>query len=178
MSDLPPYPLAEAVRAAYRAGEDDETMEPLVRVNGAKGQSKPIGRIQDGDYVIFYDLRGEREVELTQAFVEEEFPYFGRKPMVTHWATMIEYDPALNVQVAYPPLGEVEERQCDESQPGHREVPDRPVSAERMGQLCSVVVGLPGVEPEHEEACSEVSLTFVRRVVVVRVEFLVELVLI
>jgi hypothetical protein len=35
MSDLPTFPLADAVRAAYRAGEDDETMEPLVRVDGA-----------------------------------------------------------------------------------------------------------------------------------------------
>ncbi|MFN2228941.1 MAG: hypothetical protein ACK2VA_04150, partial [Anaerolineae bacterium] len=49
------YPLAEAVRAAYRAGEDDEAMEPLVCVDAA---GKPIGRIGDGDYVIFYDIRG------------------------------------------------------------------------------------------------------------------------
>jgi 2,3-bisphosphoglycerate-independent phosphoglycerate mutase len=110
MSDLPTFPLAEAVRAAYRAGEDDETMEPLVRVDGAGGpMGVPIGRIQDGDYVIFYDLRGEREVELTQAFVDDEFPHFAREPIVTHWVTMIEYDPGLNVQVAYPPLGEVED---------------------------------------------------------------------
>jgi 2,3-bisphosphoglycerate-independent phosphoglycerate mutase len=109
MSDLPTYPLAEAVRAAYRAGEDDETMEPLVRVDGAQGPGAPIGRIQDGDYVIFYDLRGEREVELTQAFVDAEFPHFAREPMTTHWVTLIEYDPALNVRVAYPPLGEVED---------------------------------------------------------------------
>jgi 2,3-bisphosphoglycerate-independent phosphoglycerate mutase len=108
MSDLPIYPLAEAVRAAYHAGEDDETMEPLVRVDEAHGQNEPIGRIQDGDYVIFYDLRGEREIELTQAFVDDEFPHFAREPMVTHWATMIEYDPDLDVRVAYPPLGEVE----------------------------------------------------------------------
>jgi len=107
MSDLPIFPLAEAVRAAYRAGEDDETMEPLVRV-GNDGAT-PIGRIQDGDYVIFYDLRGEREVELTQAFVDDEFPYFAREPIVTHWVTLIEYDPGLNVQVASPPLGEVED---------------------------------------------------------------------
>ncbi|MEA3376194.1 MAG: hypothetical protein U9R72_08390 [Chloroflexota bacterium] len=40
-------PLAQAVRAAYRAGEDDETMEPLVRVDEA---GEPIGRIRDGDY--------------------------------------------------------------------------------------------------------------------------------
>ena len=59
MTDGQSYPLAEGVRAAYRAGEDDETMEPLVRVDD---DGEPIGRIQDGDYVIFYDIRGEREI--------------------------------------------------------------------------------------------------------------------
>jgi 2,3-bisphosphoglycerate-independent phosphoglycerate mutase len=104
MSQAGVYPLAEAVRAAYRAGEDDETMEPLVRVDGA---GQPIGRIQDGDYVIFYDIRGEREVELTQAFVDRDFPPFRREPVTTHWATMIEYHPDLDVRVAFAPLGAV-----------------------------------------------------------------------
>jgi 2,3-bisphosphoglycerate-independent phosphoglycerate mutase len=106
MPNNPTFPLAEAVRAAYRAGEDDETMEPLVGVD-ATGQ--PIGRIRDGDYVIFYDIRGEREVELTEAFVADDFPHFPRQPMTTHWATMIEYHPDLNVRVAFPPLGAVPE---------------------------------------------------------------------
>jgi 2,3-bisphosphoglycerate-independent phosphoglycerate mutase len=97
-------PLAQAVRAAYRAGEDDETMEPLVCVDA---QGQPIGRIQDGDYVIFYDLRGEREIELTAAFVADRFPHFERASITTHWATMIEYHPDLDVQVAFPPLGTV-----------------------------------------------------------------------
>jgi len=98
------FPLAQAVRAAYRAGEDDETMEPLVRVDG---ESVPIGRIRDGDYVIFYDIRGEREVELTAAFVADAFPHFPRQPMTTHWTTMIEYHPDLDVCVAFPPLGTI-----------------------------------------------------------------------
>jgi 2,3-bisphosphoglycerate-independent phosphoglycerate mutase len=104
MSNIPTFPLAEAVRAAYRAGEDDEAMEPLVRVDP---NGYPIGRIQDGDYVIFYDIRGEREIELTEAFVAEDFSHFSRDPMTTHWATMIEYHPELNVRVAFPPLGAV-----------------------------------------------------------------------
>jgi 2,3-bisphosphoglycerate-independent phosphoglycerate mutase len=104
MSNIPTFPLAEAVRAAYRAGEDDEAMDPLVRVD-SNGQ--PIGRIKDGDYVIFYNIRGEREIELTEAFVAEDFSHFSREPMTTHWATMIEYDPDLNVRVAFPPLGAV-----------------------------------------------------------------------
>ncbi len=96
------FPLAKAVRAAYRAGEDDETMEPLLLVDET---GAPIGRIQDGDYVIFYDIRGEREVELTKAFVAGEFPHFEREPIHTHWATMIEYQPGLVDHVAFAPIG-------------------------------------------------------------------------
>jgi 2,3-bisphosphoglycerate-independent phosphoglycerate mutase len=98
------YPLAQAVRGAYRIGEDDEAMEPLVLV---EREGRPIGRIQEGDYVIFYDIRGEREVELTEAFVAESFSHFPREPMSTHWVTMIEYHPDLDVRVAFSPLGGV-----------------------------------------------------------------------
>ena len=92
------YPMAEAVRVAYRAGEEDESLEPIVLVD-ADGQS--VGRVGDGDYVIFYDIRGEREIELTEAFVASDFPHFQRAPVATQWATMIEYDPGLDVRVAY-----------------------------------------------------------------------------
>ena len=98
------YPLSNALIKAYRAGEDDETLEPLVRVDD---HGRPIGRIADGDYVIFYNIRGEREIELTQAFVDEDFPHFPRPPMKTHWTTMIEYHPDLDVRVAYEPLGTI-----------------------------------------------------------------------
>ncbi len=100
------YPMAEAVRAAYRAGEDDEQMEPLTLVDSA---GKPLGRFQDGDYVIFYNIRGEREVELSQALVCDEFPHFDRPPIKLQMSTMIQYDPSLPVKVAFPPLGEVED---------------------------------------------------------------------
>jgi 2,3-bisphosphoglycerate-independent phosphoglycerate mutase len=95
------YPMAEAVRAAYRAGEEDEALEPLVRVDSA---GQPVGRIGDGDYVIFYDIRGEREIELTSAFVAPEFSYFPRPPIQVHFATMIEYARDLPVRVAFPPI--------------------------------------------------------------------------
>jgi 2,3-bisphosphoglycerate-independent phosphoglycerate mutase len=98
------YPMAEAVRAAYEAGEEDEALEPIVRVDS---QGQPVGRISDGDYVIFYDIRGEREIELTSAFVMPEFPHFPRKPMDVHFVTMIEYAKDLPVQVAFPPEGKI-----------------------------------------------------------------------
>jgi len=98
------YPMAEAVRAAYRAGEEDEALEPLVRVDNA---SQLVGRIGDGDYVIFYDIRGEREIELTSAFVAQKFPHFPRPPIQVHFATMIEYARDLPVRVAFPPIEEI-----------------------------------------------------------------------
>jgi len=61
MDDPPRYPIAQAVRAAYQAGEEDEALEPIVRVDEA---GRPVGRIGDGDYLIFYDIRGEREADL------------------------------------------------------------------------------------------------------------------
>jgi 2,3-bisphosphoglycerate-independent phosphoglycerate mutase len=100
------YPMAEAVRAAYRTGQEDEALEPLVRVDR---EGRPVGCIQDGDYVIFYDIRGEREIELTSAFEDRDFPHFARTPMAAHFATMIEYHPDLDVQVAFPPEGRVED---------------------------------------------------------------------
>jgi 2,3-bisphosphoglycerate-independent phosphoglycerate mutase len=106
----PRYPLAEAVRRAYRASDDDETMEPLVRVDS---QGQPLGRVQDGDYVIFYDLRGEREIELTQAFTERPFPHFAVESITTHWATLIQYHPDLDARVAFPPEGPYQDTLCE-----------------------------------------------------------------
>jgi 2,3-bisphosphoglycerate-independent phosphoglycerate mutase len=104
------YPMADAVRAAYRTGQEDETLEPLVRV---AGDGRPVGRIQDGDYVIFYDIRGEREVELSSALVARDFPHFARPQMTVKLATMIEYHPDLDVQVAFPPLSGLEDTLCE-----------------------------------------------------------------
>jgi 2,3-bisphosphoglycerate-independent phosphoglycerate mutase len=100
------YPMADAVRAAYLAGQEDESLLPLVRVDAA---GQPVGSIQGGDYVIFYDIRGEREVELTSAFTGRDFAHFERPPMRVHFATMIEYHPDLDVQVAFPPPGRAED---------------------------------------------------------------------
>ena len=104
MTGLKRYPMAEAVRAAYRAGEEDEAMEPVVRVDG---NGQPVGRVGDGDYVIFYDIRGEREIELTAAFVAQDFSHFPRQPIQVHFATMIEYASDLPVQVAFPPTRDI-----------------------------------------------------------------------
>jgi len=70
--------LAQAVERAYQGGQTDYAMPPLVLV-GADGL--PAGAIQDGDAVIFCCRRGEREIELTEAFTQPDFSHFERRPL-------------------------------------------------------------------------------------------------
>ncbi|WP_234081855.1 2,3-bisphosphoglycerate-independent phosphoglycerate mutase [Azonexus sp. R2A61] len=54
---------------------------------------KPIGTIEDGDSVVFFNFRGDRAIEITRAFVEADFDKFDRVryPQVTY-AGMLQYD--------------------------------------------------------------------------------------
>lgn len=62
--------LAEAVKNFYTLGKTDYFMEPLVRFDE---NGDPIGKIKDGDTVIFACRRGEREIELTDMFTDPDF---------------------------------------------------------------------------------------------------------
>ena len=58
----------------------------------------PIGRIEDGDSVVFFNFRGDRAIEISRAFSESEFDQFdrGRLPDV-EFAGMMEYDGDLSI---------------------------------------------------------------------------------
>jgi len=93
--------MASAVRDAYHQGVDDEMLGPIVRVDG---NGHPCGRIKRDDSVIFYNIRGEREIELTRSLTEpgfDEFPV--QKNLDLSFVTMIEYQKDLSVDVAFPP---------------------------------------------------------------------------
>jgi 2,3-bisphosphoglycerate-independent phosphoglycerate mutase len=93
--------LAQAVRESYAAGQEDEALEPIVR---ASSSGRPLGRLGHGDSVIFYDIRGEREVELTRSLTDDDFGHFARgRGLGLHFVTMIRYDPSLKAAVAFPP---------------------------------------------------------------------------
>jgi 2,3-bisphosphoglycerate-independent phosphoglycerate mutase len=98
-------PMAQAVLRAYREGQEDEALDPIVAVDDA---GRPIGRMRGGDYVIFYDIRGEREIQITESLTQPDFRHFPTKPDTTlNFVTMIEYNEDLGVRVAFPPLGKI-----------------------------------------------------------------------
>ena len=62
--------LAAAIKEAYAQGGTDYYMEPLVAVDA---EGRPLGKVQDGDTVVFCCRRGEREIELTEMFTDGAF---------------------------------------------------------------------------------------------------------
>ncbi|MCQ8128916.1 2,3-bisphosphoglycerate-independent phosphoglycerate mutase, partial [Methylomonas rivi] len=54
---------------------------------------QPLGTIVDGDAVVFFNFRGDRAIEISRAFIEEDFCAFDRGPLpkVTY-AGMMQYD--------------------------------------------------------------------------------------
>ena len=69
--------LAEAVRHAYAAGQDDYHLEPMVLTE----RGVPVGRIRDHDAVVFCCRRGEREIELTELFTADDFRAVERRKL-------------------------------------------------------------------------------------------------
>ena len=62
----------------------------------------PVGKITDGDSVVFYNFRGDRSIEISRAFEDVEFDKFDRKiaPKVVY-AGMLEYDGDLHIPSRY-----------------------------------------------------------------------------
>lgn len=97
--------LARKVRELYEKGENDGDMKPVV----AHVDGKPFGRVKDGDAVIFCCKRGEREIQLTEAFVMPDFKEFEVKKFnKLDFVTLVKYDEKFgdNVKLAFdfPPL--------------------------------------------------------------------------
>jgi 2,3-bisphosphoglycerate-independent phosphoglycerate mutase len=63
---------------------------------------KPAGTIEDGDSVVYFNFRGDRALEITAAFEQDNFDKFdrGRRPAV-RYAGMMEYDGDLHVPRRY-----------------------------------------------------------------------------
>ena len=85
----------EAVET-YRAelGVIDQDLPAFVIAENGK----PVGTVEDGDSVIFYNFRGDRSIEISKAFDDAEFTHFDRVryPKVIY-AGMLEYDGDLHI---------------------------------------------------------------------------------
>ena len=81
----------EAVEAYYR--EDPEMTDQYMASFVVAENGRPVGTIEDGDAVIFFNFRGDRAIEISRAFEEQDFSEFDRKrfPDVVY-AGLMQYD--------------------------------------------------------------------------------------
>lgn len=104
------WPMVEKGWRTHVLGEGRQFANATAAVNGLREQNpgtidqdlpefvvadagQPIGTIEDGDSVVFFNFRGDRAIEITRAFVEADFDKFDRvrHPQVTY-AGMLQYD--------------------------------------------------------------------------------------
>ena len=92
----------EAIKA-YRAEEPgvlDQDMHEFVIADGGR----PMGTIEDGDSVIYFNFRGDRALEMTRAFETPEggdLPFDRVRVPKVEYAGMMEYDGDLHIPHQY-----------------------------------------------------------------------------
>lgn len=97
-------PQFESAHAAIEAlrrskpGVIDQDLPPFVIVR----DGKPVGPIVDGDSVIYFNFRGDRAIEISRAFEDDNFDKFDRatRPKV-EYAGMMQYDGDLKIPKQY-----------------------------------------------------------------------------
>ena len=80
--------ILKTVKERYEAGETDEFFKPIIRTF----RRKPIGLIQQGDVVIFFNFRTDRPREITEALTQKDFPYYDMQKLSLKFITMNRYD--------------------------------------------------------------------------------------
>ena len=101
----------ETVRRFYEQGVTDEFMEPISVVTKAGAH---LGRVEDGDALIFFNFRADRMRQIVTAFKDADFDGFHRAVHPrAKLITMNRYHEKFDLPVLYPPqqirnnLGEV-----------------------------------------------------------------------
>ena len=96
----PATDLLKAIRESYDRGVSDEFIEPIVHVDP---QGRPVGKIEPGDVVIFFNFRTDRGRQLTRALSQEDFPDYGMHKLPLYFVTMTNYDDTFkNIHVVFP----------------------------------------------------------------------------
>ncbi len=88
----------EAFDASYEKRITDEFIKPVVLDDSSES------RIENGDSVIFFNIRGDRAREITRALTDADFSEFETVNLGLHYTTFTSYDKTFtHTHVAYPP---------------------------------------------------------------------------
>src|ERR1041385_6510463 len=90
-----------AIKKSYERNVTDEFVEPIVCL---RDDGNPVGKIEDGDSVIFFNFRADRARQITSAIAVPGFAAFPTpNPPHTHFVCCAVYDKTYPLPVAFPP---------------------------------------------------------------------------
>ncbi len=90
----------EAIETYYNEDPEitDQYMESFVIID----DGSPVGTIEDGDAVVLFNFRGDRAIELSRAFDEEDFSEFDRVRVPdVFYAGIMQYDGDASIPAHY-----------------------------------------------------------------------------
>ena len=89
-----------AIEASYAEGVTDEFIKPTV-IMGADGEA--VGKIAEGDAVIFFNFRNDRARELTSVLTQQDMPEAGMHTLPLYYCCMTPYDASFKgVHILFP----------------------------------------------------------------------------
>lgn len=89
-----------AMADSYAKEVYDEFVLPTIITK----EGQPVGKVEEGDSVIFFNFRPDRAREMTRAFCDDAFTGFERDRVKTHFVTFTQYDITIpNKEVAFIP---------------------------------------------------------------------------
>ncbi|MFI3281289.1 MAG: 2,3-bisphosphoglycerate-independent phosphoglycerate mutase [Rikenellaceae bacterium] len=81
--------MVVSMQASYDADVTDEFVNPIFRANES---GEAVGRIAEGDVVIFFNYRNDRAKELTTVLTQESMEAEGMTTIPLYFCTMTPYD--------------------------------------------------------------------------------------
>jgi 2,3-bisphosphoglycerate-independent phosphoglycerate mutase len=94
--------VIDAVKKSFTEGKTDEFVLPIVLCK----DNTPVGKIEEGDRVIFFNFRADRARQLTRALTQIAFDSFKRTtfPLLASFTTLTEYDSAFGLPSIFAPV--------------------------------------------------------------------------
>jgi 2,3-bisphosphoglycerate-independent phosphoglycerate mutase len=81
--------ILQTIQESYDAGVTDEFIRPVVMVGD---DNEPVGKIAEGDVVVFFNFRNDRAKELTMTLTQQDMPEQDMKTIPLYYCTMTPYD--------------------------------------------------------------------------------------
>jgi len=97
------YSPEEVIEDSYKNGIYDEFVIPSVIKDK---NNEPVGKVEDGDSIIFYNFRPDRAIQISRTFANEDFDEFDRghhPPKNLDFVMLTDFSETVDGYVAYEP---------------------------------------------------------------------------